>query len=138
MIKNKNKKIKRFILINTIALQILFYFMADLCISYNELNDSNRKSSYETPPYGPLLCDDKLPEGWYRFVGAAGAKMATTKVDRFHCGTAFPGWLNDAHPTLEEGKASRKVCFSDGRYIFIDVKKLCILLHRQYLKATRL
>ena len=48
--------------------------------------------------------------------------MATKSVNRYHCGTAFPGWLDDAHPRLEEGKASRKVSFSDGKYIFIDVK----------------
>ena len=60
--------------------------------------------------------------GWYRFVGAAGTKMATTTVDRYHCGTALPGWLHGAHPTVEEGKARRKVVFSDGSFIFIEVK----------------
>ena len=101
---------------------LLFYFIADPCTNYKELNDSNRKSSYKTPEFGPVLCDDKLPEGWYRFVGAAGTKMATTRVTRHHCGTAFPGWLEGAHPSLEEGKASRMVSFSDNKNIFIDVK----------------
>ena len=95
--------------------------MADPCINYNELNDSNRKSSYATPA-SPVLCDDTLPGGWYRFVGAAGTKMAMTTVDRYHCGTALLGWLHDDHPTVEEGKACRKVFFSDGSFIFIEVK----------------
>ena len=48
--------------------------------------------------------------------------MATTTVDRYHCGTALPGWLHDDHPTVEEGKARRRVFFSDGSIIFIEVK----------------
>ena len=104
-----------------IVLKLLFNFIVDPCFNYNELSDSNRKSSYETPN-SPVLCDDKLPEGWYRFVGAAGTKMATTKVDRSHCGTTYPGWLNGVHPTVEEGEESREVCFTRKSCIYIRVK----------------
>ena len=53
------------------------------------------------------------PQGWYRFVGAAGTKMPTTRVPGFRCGTDFSGWLNDAHPIVEVGEVQKKVCFSD-------------------------
>ena len=42
--------------------------------------------------------------GWYRFVGAAGAKMPTKRVSVFKCGTKFPGWLDGAHPTVKGGE----------------------------------
>ena len=50
--------------------------------------------------------------------------MATIEVGKFHCGTDFPGWLNDHHPTMEEGEKSKKVCFtgSSKGCIYIGVK----------------
>ena len=63
--------------------------------------------------HGPSLCDDLLPEGWYRFVGAAGTKMPTTRVPAYRCGADWSGWLDSAHPTVEDGEVSGMVCFSD-------------------------
>ena len=60
-----------------------------------------------------MFCDAQLAAGWYRFMGAAGAKMPTTHVPVFRCGTAFPGWLDGRHPTVEDGEAPKKVCFSN-------------------------
>ena len=102
----------------------------DACLTKKEnLSDANRKSSYVTPLNGPSLCDDLLPEGWYRFVGAAGTKMPTTRVPAFRCGTDWPGWLDGAHPTVEDGEVFRKVCFSDRstgcRYTKIIFVKNC-------------
>ena len=68
--------------------------------------------SYHTP-YALELCDRQLSEGWYRFVGAAGTKMPTTHVPKYRCGTGWSGWLDGAHPTVEDGKVNRKVCFGD-------------------------
>ena len=90
----------------------MFHFAADPCYHYNNLSDANRKISYKTPPSSGW-CDKQLPEGWYRFVGASGTKMPTTRVPAFRCGTDFSGWLNGAHPTVEDGKVHRTVCFSD-------------------------
>ena len=93
-------------------MQFLFHFVADPCYQYKNLSDASRKRSYITPVYQEV-CDDQLPEEWYRFVGAAGTKMPTTRVLAFRCGTVFPGWLDGAHPTVEDGEVGRKVCFSD-------------------------
>ena len=68
--------------------------------------------NYSTPP-GSELCDNQLPERWYRFVGAAGTKMPTTRVPAYRCGTDWSGWLDGSHPTVEDGKVQRTVCFSD-------------------------
>ena len=93
-------------------MQISFHFVADPCFHYENLSDANRKISYVTP-YGSELCDSQLPEGWYRFVGAAGTKMPTTRVPAYRCSTKWSGWLDDAHPTVEDGEIRRTVCFSD-------------------------
>ena len=60
-----------------------------------------------------MLCDDELLVGWYRFAGDAGTKMPTTRVSAYRCGTDWSGWLNGAHPILEDGEVHRTVCFSD-------------------------
>ena len=93
-------------------MQFSFHFAADPCYHYENLSEANRKIDYLTPP-GSELCDYKLPEGWYRFVGAAGTKMPTTRVPAYRCGTDWPGWLDGAHPTVEDGEVPRTVCFSD-------------------------
>ena len=93
-------------------MQLLFHFVADPCYHYKNLSDATRKISYETP-IGSELCDDQLHKGWYRFVGAAGTNMPTTRVPAYKCGTDWSGWLNGAHPTVEDGEVKRTVCFSD-------------------------
>ena len=93
-------------------MQLLFHFVADPCYHYKNLSAANRKISYLTPQ-GSELCDRQLSEGWYRFVGASGTKMPTTRVPAYRCGTDWSGWLDGAHPTVEDGKVLRKVCFSD-------------------------
>ena len=90
----------------------MFHLLADPCYYHQNLNDTSRKSSYLTPRYQEVG-DDHLVEGWYRFVGAAGTRMPTTRVPAFRCGTGWSGWLDGAHPTVEDGDVLRKVCFSD-------------------------
>ena len=81
--------------------------------------------SYSTP-HNSGLCDKPLPEGWYRFVGAAGTKMSTTRVPAFKCGTDWSGWLMTAHPTVEDGKVQRTVCFSDRSTGCKDTKEISV------------
>ena len=87
-------------------------FSADPCYYHQSLSDASRKSSYVTPS-DKEECDKQLLEGWYRFKGAAGTKMPTTRVPAFRCDTVRSGWLDGAHPTVEDGEVQRKVCFSD-------------------------
>ena len=93
-------------------MQLSFHFAADPCYLYENLSEADRKINYSTP-HGSELCDRKLLEGWYRFMGAAGTKMPTTRVPAYRCGTQWSGWLNAAHPTVEEGEVRKTVCFSD-------------------------
>ena len=91
---------------------MLFHLLADPCYNYQNLSDSTRNSDF-TADFDVVLCDDQLPEGWYRFVGAAGTKMPTARVPAFRCGTHWSGWLDGTQPTMEEGEVLRTVCFSD-------------------------
>ena len=42
--------------------------------------------------------------------------MPTTRVPAYRCGTDWPGWLDGAHPAVEDGEVNRKVCFTDRSY----------------------
>ena len=117
---------KNIIFDTTIFSNFCLILIADPCYNYKNLSDANRKSSYVTPINEQSLCDKSLPEGWYRFVGAAGTKMPTTLVPAYRCGTDWSGWLNGAHPTVKDGEVKRMVCFNDrspgcerSAYIFV-------------------
>ena len=116
-----------------ILLQSSFNFVADPCYDYKNLSDASRKSSYKDDEH---RCDKKLPEGWYRFVGAAGTKMPTTRVPAFSCGTVFSGWL-----MREDAPPSRKVCFSNKKSGCEDTvsisEKECGSYHIYKLHATK-
>ena len=77
------------------------------CSSYTWLNESSRnqnsKSAYN--------CDQDLL-GWYRFGGGAGTKIPTSCVSPYACGSHATGWMSGAHPTVADGKVTRKVCYS--------------------------
>ena len=79
------------------------------CFGYQWLTESNRNTNYLG---NDGLCDDGLSTGWYRFGGQAGSKMATSCVPGFRCATLAPSWLDGIHPTVAEGKVTRKVCYS--------------------------
>ncbi|KAL9963300.1 hypothetical protein ACROYT_G032487 [Oculina patagonica] len=96
---------------------------ADVCQNYQTLSDAGRKETYETVSY---QCDYNL-NGWYRFQGAAGTRMATSCPSEERCDTTSPGWLDGAHPTVAEGTVTRKVCFHKfggccGKIALIQVK----------------
>ena len=112
-------------------MQFSFHFAADPCYHYENLSEANRKIDYLTPP-GSELCDYKLPEGWYRFVGAAGTKMPTTRVPAYRCGTDWSGWLDGAHPTVEDGEVQRTVCFSDRSTGCRSLKSILVKNCRSY------
>ena len=40
--------------------------------------------------------------------------MSTSCLPEYRCGTSASGWMNGAHPTVAQGKVTRKVCFSLG------------------------
>ena len=88
---------------------IFSFLAASECNQYKILNDSDRRNDFGRG----RKCDRNLAEDWYRFSAGAGTSIATKCTPNGQrCGTAFPGWMDGAHPTVDEGVVSRKVCFS--------------------------
>ena len=79
------------------------------CFGYKWLNESNRNQNYSGSIHN---CDHSLSTGWYRFGGGAGTKMSTSCVPRYRCGAQATGWMNGTHPTVAQGKVTRKVCYN--------------------------
>ena len=92
-------------------LKLSFFFVADPCHYYSNLSEGNRNTKQKK--WRKLFCDKKLFGGWYRFVGAAGARMPTTRVPAYRCGADFSGWLMTAHPVVEDGGINGTVCFGN-------------------------
>ncbi|XP_078382693.1 uromodulin-like [Oculina patagonica] len=82
--------------------------LAPECLNYQTLTEANRKVTSKS---GKHICDRPIGPGWFRFQGDAGTKMSTTCPDKYYCDTHAPGWINGEHPTVEEGKVTRQVCF---------------------------
>lgn len=84
------------------------------CQNYQTLSNGDRKNKYAsaTTVENKVGCDNNLGPAWFRFQGDAGTKMATSCVQTGRCGTHAPGWLDGAHPTVDEGKVTRKACFT--------------------------
>ena len=102
---------------------IFSFLAASECNQYKILNDSDRRNDFG---HG-RKCDRNLTD-WYRFSAGAGTSIATKCISEGQrCGTDLTGWMNGAHPTVDEGVVSRKVCFSGYqnccyRHIMINVR----------------
>lgn len=85
----------------------IFIFAADVCHRYRNLTDADRRYDHKTTDNAK--CDYEL-DGWHRFRGAAGTKMVTECPDYKTCGTNFPAWLSEDHPTVTQGRVLKAVC----------------------------
>ncbi|XP_032230168.2 uromodulin [Nematostella vectensis] len=78
------------------------------CASYTTLSDASRNVN---SPKTTRICDSGLVKKWYRFEGAAGTVIPSACPSENLCNTHATGWVNGAHPTVEEGIVTRKVCY---------------------------
>ena len=103
----------------------MFICLVDRCHHYQNLTEAERKYDHDDRKDGK--CDNNLyGEGWYRFQGAAGKKMATKSPGTHKCGAPYPAWLDGVHPTVAEGTV-RRIVFINKRGVckeqsFVDVK----------------
>ena len=88
-----------------------FFLVPKECFGYRLLSDAWRMTSHGKGNN----CDKNLTDVWYRFVPPAGVKMPTSCVQKHHCGTYSPVWMNGTHPTHSDGIVSRRVCGSFWR-----------------------
>lgn len=73
-----------------------------------------------------VLCDDQLPEGWYRFVGAERTNTPKNHVARFGYGTGYSGWLDGAYPLVEDGEIAKTICFTFPPTSCKDTKRIFV------------
>jgi len=78
------------------------------CVRYTAIVDETR----DVKNYNNYFWknDRNLAEGWFRFV--SGKRMNTKCANHNYCQTGYIGWLNGKHPSVEEGRVTRRVCFS--------------------------
>ncbi|XP_029433085.1 uromodulin [Rhinatrema bivittatum] len=93
------------------------YACIDPCLNHTLLDETWRSTTntinyYYYYYWGYYVhCDSGL-HGWHRFEGNGGEQMPSYCVNENRCGTAAPLWLNDTHPTEEEGIVNRTACAS--------------------------
>jgi len=94
----------------------------DPCLTHGNLNNPFRSTGY-VARYGvdPMLCDQNLPTGWYRFVSEVGGKMPETKATMGQCETYAPIWLKTSHPSTADGIVDRTACIN-----FNDLNNGCL------------
>ena len=87
----------------------IFYLLplVDVCQLYTVLEDVDRDITHVTQS---AKCDRNLITGWYRFLNVPGIRMPTSCPAKIRCVTAWPGWLDGAHPTVDEGIVERNIC----------------------------
>ena len=112
------------ILMTIMLLKLSFFFVVDPGHCYSNLSEANRNTKQRTWvfEFRALYCDNQLAGGWYPFVGAAGARMPTTRVPAYRCGADLSGWFMTARPIVEDDGIHGMVCFSN-RASFIPLCK---------------
>ncbi|XP_069590249.1 uromodulin-like [Ranitomeya imitator] len=92
---------------------------SDPCFSYTTLNEPSRSTSYYDYYYYYYYYyyygrSDYYLNGWYRFMGSGGIRMAEFCPSYGSCYTRYPMWLNGIHPEPADGIVNRTVCTSDS------------------------
>ncbi|XP_022781477.1 roundabout homolog 1-like [Stylophora pistillata] len=76
------------------------------CLHHTIIHDDTRRVGYEDSSH---KCDNNLVEGWYRF--PKGRQMNTNCAKYHSCDTERAGWLVGGHPSAEDGRVTKKICF---------------------------
>ena len=88
------------------------------CLTRNHhiISEGKRSVSYVPDKYHYLFCDQyTIVSGqWYRFLHRVGGMLPETCIEKFHCGTQAPIWMNGHHPTARNTIEERQVCANFG------------------------
>jgi len=77
-------------------------------------NWNSDMTGFNQPSYPGGTSDDWYGEGWYRFTGSAGNKLATSIVENYYCGTRVGGYLQGgsaSEPAIAGAIVNATVCF---------------------------
>ena len=85
----------------------------DPCVTHGNLNNPFRSTGYVAKAgVDPMICDNNLQTGWYRFINEVGGNMPETKPISGQCGTYAPIWLNTPHPSTADDVVDRTACIN--------------------------
>jgi len=94
----------------------------DPCVTHGNLSNPFRSTGYVARDgVDPMICDQNLQTGWYRFVNEVGGQMPETKPTKGQCGTYAPIWLKTKHPSTADGIVDRTACIN-----YNDLKDGCL------------
>ena len=86
------------------------------CKTHHVLSSADRSINSYLSFSTQVKSDRNLPQGWYRFSGAAGSKMPERRQvpGLYSCGTYGPGWLAGRHPKQPQQTVRALVCYRWG------------------------
>ncbi|XP_069838066.1 uromodulin-like isoform X2 [Dendropsophus ebraccatus] len=95
------------------------HICSDPCFNYATLNEPSRSTSYFDYYfyyyyYWYYGRSDYYLNGWYRFMGSGGIRMADFCPSEGSCYTRYPMWLQGTHPEPADGIVNRTVCTSNS------------------------
>jgi len=85
--------------------------------AYRNLTRADRNRSFNDGNGNVEFCERNRNDGeytgpgWYRFSGAAGTRIPTTRPNYYDCGTDAPGYINGSNPAVGDGIVTRQVCY---------------------------
>ena len=90
----------------------LILSQTDPCNNYKRLEEVKRSAGYSLNLTNSeiAISDDRLEQGWYRIISAAGTEMPTEAPGVFRCKTWYPIWLDGTLPTELDQQVSQPAC----------------------------
>jgi cysteine-rich repeat protein len=88
------------------------YHVLDLADRNVEFNDGDDNVEWCDRTNSPKVDTQWHGLGWYRFMGDAGTRLASTPQTDHSCGTEAPGWMLGDHPSVLDGVVLRSTCFA--------------------------
>lgn len=97
----------------TPSAQYVYSVDTDVCLHAHPLDEEWRNMFYVSETEEDLHTDYKRGKDWYRFT--TGFQMMAEKPPgpRYSCGTTYAAYLNQVHPTVDDGVVAREVCFKE-------------------------
>ena len=115
----QKKSISMFLVNFFFSVNVSFFLSPQVtpqCKTHHVLSSADRSINSYLSFSTQVKSDRNLPQGWYRFSGAAGSKMPEWRQvpGLYSCGTYGPGWLAGWHPKQPQRTVRALVCYRWG------------------------
>jgi len=93
--------------------QYVYSIDTDVCLHARHLSEEWRNMFYVSESEDDLHSDYLMGKDWYRFTTGFQMMAESPPGPRYSCGTTYAGYLNQAHPSVEDGVVPREVCWKE-------------------------